>query len=313
MGDEALRAQSSLEPAGEAAARIATLFYWMAGSALLIWLAMVGITLYALRARADAPSRRQTERLIIIGGAVVPTLGLAILLLKGLALLPKLIGPAPAHSLRIAVTGEQWWWRIRYTAPGGATVELANEIHLPLGETTEFQLDSADVIHSFWIPPLGGKIDMFPGRTTRIALRPTRSGIFRGVCAEYCGTSHALMSFSAIVEERAHFERWLAHQAEPAQAPAQPLAARGQALFLSSGCGACHTVRGTAAAGVVGPDLTHVGSRRTIGGDLPNDADGFLRFISHPQVVKPGALMPAFSMLPQEDLRAIAAYLEALE
>ena len=157
-------------------------------------------------------------------------------------------------------------------------MELANEVHLPLGETTDFRLDSADVIHSFWIPSLGGKIDMFPGRTTRLSLQATRTGIFRGVCAEYCGTAHALMSFYAVVQERADFDRWLAHQAQPARIPTEPLAVRGQELFLGNGCGACHAVRGTAAKGVVGPDLTHVGSRQSIGGGiLPNDPANFQR------------------------------------
>lgn len=286
----------------------------MSGGAALIWLAMVGITLYSVRARPEAQSRRRTALLIIVGGAVVPTVVLTALLVYGLALLPELLAPAPAGSLRIAVTGEQWWWRVRYVTPEGVAVELANEVHLPLGETTDFRLDSADVIHSFWIPSLGGKIDMFPGRTTRLSLQATRTGIFRGVCAEYCGTAHALMSFYAVVQERADFDRWLAHQAQPARIPTEPLAVRGQELFLGNGCGACHAVRGTAAKGVVGPDLTHVGSRQSIGGGiLPNDPANFQRFISHTDVVKPGVTMPSFGMLPQENLQALAAYLAALK
>ncbi len=199
----------------------------------------------------------------------------------GLSMLPDLVAPAPEGSLKIVVSGEQWWWRVRYLPPGGEAIVLANEIRLPVGEPVEFRLESPDVIHSFWIPSLGGKMDMIPGRLTRLALEPTRTGVFRGVCAEYCGTSHALMSFYVVVMEKEEFDRWLAHQAAPAEPPAEPLAARGQELFLANGCGACHTVRGTPADGVIGPDLTHVGSRLSLAaGILPNEPDAFQRWIA---------------------------------
>jgi len=257
--------QSALDPAGREAERIAHLFWWMVAGAVVIWLAVIGLALYCARARPESFSRRWASLSIIGGGAVVPTVVLAILLVFGLAMLPGLVAPAPAGSLQIAVSGELWWWRVRYQTPGGETVALANEIHLPVGEPVEFRLESDNVIHSFWIPSLGGKMDMIPGRVTRLALVPTRTGVFRGVCAEYCGTSHALMKFDVVVEEKDDFNRWLAHQARPAEPPTEPLATRGQQLFLANGCSACHTVRGTPAAGRIGPDLTHVGSRRHAG------------------------------------------------
>jgi cytochrome c oxidase subunit II len=306
--------QSALNPAGRGAERIADLFWWMTAGAVIIWLAVIGLAFYAMRVRPEAHSRRQTNLLIIGGGAIIPTVVLAGLLVYGLAMMPGLLTPAPEGSLRIVVTGEQWWWRVRYLPPGGEAVDLANEIRLPVGERVEFHLESPDVIHSFWIPALGGKIDMIPGRRNRLTLEPTRTGVFRGACAEYCGTSHALMSFSVMVLEQEDFARWLAHQAEPAQEPTLPLATDGQALFLANGCGACHTVRGTPADGVIGPDLTHVGSRLSLGaGILPNEPEAFLRWIAHTEEVKPGVLMPAFGMLPPEDLRALAVYLDGLE
>lgn len=193
-------------------------------------------------------------------------------------------------------------------------IELANEIHLPVGQPVQFQLQSADVIHSFWVPSLGGKMDMFPGRTTRLTLHPTRTGVYRGACAEYCGGPHAWMNFYVVVEEPEAFARWLEQQAAAAAIPTEPLAVRGQTLFQAHGCGACHTVRGTAADGQVGPDLTHVGSRLSIGGGiLPNEPDAFLRWISQTEAIKPGVHMPVFGMLPEEDLQALAAYLEALQ
>jgi cytochrome c oxidase subunit II len=306
--------QSALDPAGRGAERIADLFWWMTAGSVLIWLAVIGLAFYAIRVRPEAHSRRQADLLIIGGGAIIPTVVLAGLLVYGLALMPDLLAPAPEGSLKIAVSGEQWWWRVRYLPPGGEAVELANEIRLPVGERVEFSLQSPDVIHSFWIPALGGKIDMIPGRVNRLTLEPTRTGVFRGACAEYCGTSHALMSFSVVVQEKEDFARWLEHQAAPAQPPAQPLAARGHELFLANGCGACHTVRGTPADGVLGPDLTHVGGRLSLGaGILPNDPDAFLRWITHTEGVKPGVLMPAFGMLPAEELQALAVYLEGLQ
>jgi cytochrome c oxidase subunit 2 len=307
--------QSTLDPAGRGAGRIADLFWWMAAGAGIIWLIVVGLTIYAMRIRPESHNYG-VATLIIGGGAVLPTVVLTVLLAYGLAMVPDLLAPAPAGGLQIAVAGEQWWWRVRYlTSDGnGRAVELANEIRLPVGERVEFHLQSPDVIHSFWIPSLGGKIDMIPGRTNRLTLEPTRTGVFRGACAEYCGDSHALMNFDVIVLEKDDFAAWLAHQHKPAQPPTQPLAARGQELFLANGCGACHTVRGIAADGVVGPDLTHVGSRLSLGaGILPNDPEAFLQWIARTKGVKPGVHMPAFGMLPPEDLQALSAYLDGLE
>ena len=305
-------AQSSLAPGGREAEQLAQLFWWMAGGALVIWVVVMGIALYA----AWAPPRPEQSgrRLIVWGGVIVPTLMLTVVAVYGLWLLPGFLAPAPADSLRIAVTGEQYWWRVRYLPRGKAPVELANEIRLPVGEVVEFALDSADVIHSFWIPALAGKVDMIPGRTTRLRLTATRVGHYRGACAEYCGASHALMTFPVVVQEKAEFERWLAEQAAPARPPREPLADRGHDVFLSNGCGACHGVRGTAADGVVGPDLTHVGGRLSLGaGMLPNRPADFAAWVSSTKTLKPGAHMPAFAMLPAPELEALSAYLEGLE
>jgi cytochrome c oxidase subunit 2 len=262
----------------------------------------------------ESHNHRRSSFLIIGGGALFPTIVLAALLIYGLAPIPVLLAPAPEGSLKITVSGEQWWWRVSYQMPDGSTVALANEIRLPVAETVEFRLESPDVIHSFWIPSLAGKMDMIPGRVTRLALTPTKTGVFRGACAEYCGTSHALMSFYVVVHEKEAFERWLAHQQSAAAPPGAPAAARGQEFFLANGCGACHAIRGTAAKGVIGPDLTHVGSRLSIGAAaLPNTRDALVRWIGRTDHVKPGVIMPAFGMLPLENLQALALYLEGLK
>jgi cytochrome c oxidase subunit 2 len=305
--------QSTLDPAGRGAARIAELFWGMTAGAVVIWAAMMGLALYTVARRRTEPSPRAPGLLIVGGGVVLPIVVLTGLLAWGLAALPPLLAASDSDRT-IAVTGEQFWWRVRYLVPGGEAVELANELRLPVGEAVELQLESRDVIHSFWVPALGGKVDMIPGRRTRLTLEPTRTGVFRGVCAEYCGTSHARMAFAVVVSDEQEFARWLAQQAEPARPATEPLAVRGQELFVRSGCGACHTVRGTVADGVIAPDLTHVGGRLSVGaGLLASEPDGFQHWIAAPDRLKPGSAMPSFAMLPTEDLQALAAYLEGLE
>jgi cytochrome c oxidase subunit 2 len=305
--------QSALDPAGDQAERLAQLFWWMTGGVLFIWLAVLGLALYAV----ITPERQDLtgpRRLIVWGGVIVPTVLLSLLLVYGLALVPEFLAPARPGSLRVRVIGEQYWWRVRYQPEGHAPVDLANEIRLPVGEEVEFLLESKDVIHSFWIPALGGKVDMIPGRQTRLRLLPTRTGTFRGTCAEYCGASHALMSFAVVVQERAEFEGWLAAQAAPSRPPSVALERQGRDVLFANGCGACHTLRGTTADGVIGPDLTHVGGRASLAaGVLPNHAAGFSRWIAATDELKPGVHMPAFGMLAAPDSRALAAYLESLE
>jgi cytochrome c oxidase subunit 2 len=162
-----------------------------------------------------------------------------------------------ARGLRIQVTGEQWWSRMLYQHDG-TTVATANEIRIPAGKRVIFALTSADVIHSFWVPNLGGKVDMVPGRTTHLRLRADSPGIMRGQCAEFCGGPHALMAFEVVVLSEPDFEQWLKGQAAHAAEPTTSGARKGRDLFLAAGCGGCHTVRGTAAVGTIGPDLTHL-------------------------------------------------------
>ncbi|QBQ55352.1 cytochrome c oxidase subunit II [Nitrosococcus wardiae] len=305
--------QSTLDPAGRGAEQITELFWWSVAVNLLIWLFVIGLAVYATWAQPGGHRHRKANLLIIGGGAVFPTLVLTVYLIYGLALLPGLLAPAPEGSLQIAVLGEQWWWRVRYHPQGGEPVELANEIRLPVGKPVDLFLASPDVIHSLWIPSLTGKMDMIPGRVNRLTLEATKTGVYRGICAEYCGSAHALMKFDVVVMEPDAFAAWLEHQAQPASMP-QRAEARGRELFLIHGCSACHTVRGTPAEGKVGPDLTHVGSRVSLGaGILPNEPAAFLRWIAHTEAVKPGVHMPAFGMLPRKDLQALAVFLEGLE
>ncbi|WP_339749972.1 cytochrome c oxidase subunit II, partial [uncultured Rubinisphaera sp.] len=273
-----------------------------------------GLAIYALSLNPVEHRRKQSAIWIIGGGAIAPTIILSVLLVYGLSLLPPLLAKPSEGTLQIEVEGRQWWWRVKYRQTEREPLELANEIRLPVGEPVEFILTSGDVVHSFWIPALGGKVDMLPGRTTRLTLEPTKIGTYRGVCAEYCGTSHALMNFSVVVLSKEDFEAWLNQQKSPAYQTNHELAIRGQEIFINSGCGACHSVRGTSADGIIGPDLTHVGSRNGLAADaLPNDPESFRNWIAHTKTLKPDALMPEFQAYSEEELSALAKYLDNLE
>ncbi len=302
--------QSALQPGGRESREISELFWLMSASGLLIWLLVMALLVYALK--SGAHGERTASTVVWMGGIVIPCTVLTALLFHALPLMPALRGVEASH--RIEVEGLQYWWRVRHVLPDGRRVETANEIHLPLGRRTEVLLTSNDVIHSFWIPSLAGKMDMIPGRTNRLVLEPERPGVYRGACAELCGTSHAFMALDAHVLTEADYEAWLARQAEPAVLVATLQAKRGEALFESTGCGACHAIRGTANEGALGPDLTHVGGRKTIAaGLLPTNVGTLGGWIAESQHLKPGNRMPSLGILPGEDLRALAAYLAALK
>lgn len=303
--------QSALDPAGREARDVADLFWVMLIGAGVVWTIVLGVAVYATRVHTDAHEEVVGKRLILWGGVVFPVVVLAALLVYGLRLMPEL--RQPGEGLRVDVAGEQFWWRVRYKPLNGPELVSANEIRMPVGERVEFALTSPHVIHAFWIPTLGGKVDMIPGRENRLVLEAEKPGTYRGVCAEFCGASHALMAFDVVVMEKTAFDAWLAAQAAPLPAPTGDLA-RGRDLFLQNGCGACHAVAGTEARGEVGPDLTRFGARKTLGaGTLPNTAENVARFIAETDAVKPRVTMPAYPALPRDDLTAIAAYLGSLK
>tara|TARA_R110002020_G_scaffold109430_9_gene253070 strand:- start:9501 stop:10280 length:780 start_codon:yes stop_codon:yes gene_type:complete len=258
-------------------------------------------------------SRRLADTLVIGGGIVFPFFLLSGLLIYALSIMPD--QTREGEGVLVRVTGEQWWWRVEYIPePGAEPIIAANEIRLPVNHRTEIKLGADKVIHSFWIPALAGKMDMFPGRETRLAVEPTRPGVYRGQCAELCGEAHALMAFQAVVMEQAEFAAWLEAERQDAKAPADEIARQGQTVFLEEGCGACHTVRGTQARGRVGPDLTHVGGRLSLGaGILPTDRDAFASWVSHTKGIKPGVKMPPYDHLTEAKLSALSVYLEGLK
>jgi cytochrome c oxidase subunit 2 len=202
---------SALNPAGSPADGIALLFWWMTAGGITIWLGVLALAIYVVRAAPNDARERQAKQLIV-AGAVIPAVVLGALLAYGLWLLPRTIAPAPPDTLRVWVQGEQWWWRIRYQPADAPGFILANEIRLPVDRQVEFLLESDNVIHSFWVPSLGGKMDLIPGRTNRLLLRPTRTGTFAGMCAEFCGRAHATMRLTVIVVPQDEFDRWVLAQ-----------------------------------------------------------------------------------------------------
>jgi cytochrome c oxidase subunit II len=305
--------QSTLDAAGREAADIAALFAWMTTAAAVIWLAVVGLMWYCARAPRDPHAARHSQWLIVGGGVALPTVLLLVVLGFSLPPILELVDARAPGAAQIEVAGERWWWRVRYLSPDGTAIDLANELRLPVGEATTVKLASDNVIHSFWIPALAGKIDMIPGRTTYLRLEPLRAGTFRGACAEFCGAAHAMMAFPVSVLARADFDRWLAEQAQPAKVPATDVERRGRDAFVRVGCGACHTIRGVVARSHIGPDLTHVASRRALAADtLPNGEVALERWIAHPGRIKPDAQMPSFEMLGAADIGAISTYLAGL-
>jgi cytochrome c oxidase subunit 2 len=306
--------QSALDPAGGDALRIYWLTVIMTVGATLIFFAVTGLLLYAV----FAPPERRTwlggRNTIVYGGLAFPIVVLSMLLPYGLIVMRDTDVPR-AGALLIEVVGEQYWWRVRYPGDGGRPAfSTANEIVVPVGRPVAVSVTAADVIHSFWIPNFGGKIDMIPGRVNSLNFTAERPGIYRGVCAEFCGDQHARMAFDVMALEPAAFEAWRENQARPAPATDLPQLVRGRELFRTGGCGSCHVVRGTAAGGQFGPDLTHVGSRRTIGaGQFPNNIGTLAGWIANTQHIKPGVRMPSYGSFTGEELRALAGYLESLK
>ncbi|MFP5377045.1 MAG: cytochrome c oxidase subunit II [Acidimicrobiia bacterium] len=301
----------ALDPQGPAARAIADLWWAMlalGAATFVIFAAVLVAGLVRRRGPTDHPPGDRPDRLIVLGGVVLPALVLVVVMALTVRTMRQVPATAPAHAVAVEVVGHRWWYEVRYPDHGVVT---ANEVHLPVGRPVELRLTSADVIHSFWIPVLGGKLDMLPDHVT-LVLEADRPGVHRSQCAEFCGLQHANMGLIAVVEAEADFDEWLAGQRAPAAAPASEVARRGQAVFSAGGCGTCHTVRGTPAAGQGGPDLTHLASRRTLAAaTVPNTPEDLARWVRDPHEVKRGVVMPP-ARLDEGELAALLSYLGGL-
>ncbi len=302
--------QSALDPGGPSAARLENLWWGLfAVGSLVVLIVAGGVARAVLRRRGDGVTPRSGgERTVVVAGIAIPTLVLLGAFGVGVSVMQAEQAPPSDPVMTITVVGHQWWWEVRY--PDFTT---ANEIHIPVGGAVRVRLLTADVVHSFWVPSLTKKTDLLPNKENETWLLADRAGTYRGQCAEFCGKQHAGMGFLVIAEPTADFESWLDDQAAPSTEPLTEAQARGQRVLEQAACSSCHTVRGTTADGDVGPDLTHLASRRTIGAALvPNDRGWLGGWVVNPQTIKPGNQMPP-QPVDAEDLQYLLDYLESLD
>jgi cytochrome c oxidase subunit 2 len=307
---------SALQPGGPAAANIAELWWVMFGLGTAVFFLVTAILLYTLfirnRNRSDQDVQPQPgKRWLVYGGVVMPSIVLAIVAVFTLRSM-SVLAYADDAPLVIEVVGRMWWWEVRYPA---YNVITANEIHIPANTRVEFHLTSAEVIHSFWVPELHGKMDLVPGQTSIFQLQADTPGVYRGICAEYCGLQHAKMHFLMIAQSPEEFNDWLIRQQQPpvAVTTLSESAQRGQQVFFEVGCATCHAISGTAAVSAFGPNLTHFASRQTLGSaSLPNNRGNLAGWVVNAQSIKPGSHMPPMN-IPAQDLHPLLDYLETLQ
>ena len=316
--------QSIFGNAATEAQQFNTLFLIFLAVCVVMYLAVIAFLVLGLirRRRPGAGNtveegRHHASNLLmrtgLIGWAAVVGTGLVGLAIASFVADRSMALAAAHEKLSITVTANQWWWDVQYNAADNSKmVRTANEIHLPVGVPVHIYLKSNDVIHSFWVPSLAGKQDLIPGRDNDITITPRKLGIYRGQCAEFCGTEHAKMALVVDVDSYPDFIKWWRQQLEEAVPPATPLAKAGYAFVTSRNCGACHAIAGTPASGTVGPDLTHLASRRTLAASMPMGEGNLYGWVADPQSIKPGTKMPTIGLEPKQ-LHAVVAYLEALK
>jgi len=303
--------QSALDPRGPVAEAIAGLWWVLFWGALGILVLVMGAVFYAMFRHPDRRAPLPHIPFLIGGGLVLPIVVLTVLLIYGTQI-GRLITQPAEDPLLIEVTGHQWWWEVRYPARGDMPeLVTANELRLPVGTPVEFVIRSVDVVHSFWIPNLGGKVDMIPGRTNTLRVTAGEAGRFRGQCSEFCGAEHSRMGFVAIAESAAEFDAWRRARSATTTVTEGP----GLRTFMDRRCGECHTIAGTAANGTGGPVLTKLAARPTLGAStIPNTAETLRLWLAdHGRQLKPGGLGPRQRDLEPDAVEAIAAFLEDLQ
>jgi cytochrome c oxidase subunit 2 len=305
--------QSILDPAGPQAAHISRLWWLMLWVTTIVFVLVLGFLAAALLRRHRATSEQSLQL------AVVGAVGATLVILFGLLVASVWTGRAVASlgatsAVTIELVGHQFWWEVQFAdADPSRRVRTANELHVPIGRPVVLNVTSRDVIHSFWAPNLHGKRDLIPGYTTAIWIQADRPAVYRAQCAEFCGKQHAHMALDVVAEPDAQFERWLDAQRRPAAEPANASQVRGRDVFMRRQCVLCHSIRGTLAQGLVGPDLTHLASRgKLAAGTLPNTRGHLAGWIVNAQGIKPGSLMPP-NLMTSDELQSLLAYLESLK
>jgi cytochrome c oxidase subunit 2 len=310
-----IRGQSIFDPATPQAGRIEALDYGFLISASAILLLVIGLTIYIsikFRSRAGSPEPQQTVgnrklEIVMVGVPLFLVIGFFFWTINTMnAVLPD-------HGDRkadVIITGHQWWWEVAYP---GTKVSTANEIHLPVGKRLLMQLNAADVIHNWWVPAFGPKMDMIPGSNNYLWVTINKPGIYEGACGEFCGQQHAWMRIRVVAQLVPDYNRWIALHAPNAVTPKDSLSKIGAALFANASCSSCHTIRGTAAVGLEGPELTHFASRQTmLAGIMSNNPENLYKWLIDPQKVKPGAHMPRF-IFGIDSVRRLTTYLSQLK
>jgi cytochrome c oxidase subunit 2 len=310
--------QSTLHPTADFGERIdalyRTIFWWAVGVFVVVEAALLFVILrYRERPGSAEPRHVHGSTLLEIAWTLAPAVVLVFIAVPTIRTIFQTDGTAPEGALEVEVIGHQWWWEFRYPEYG---ITTANEMHVPQGRPVALSMTSADVIHSFWVPKMGGKRDVLPRRTTRLAFTPDSVGDFSGQCAEFCGASHANMRLRVMVDGEGDFAAWVTRQQSlPVVSESLTgLARQGAELFANPAklCFGCHIVEGIS-PGVLGPNLTHVGGRTTIAsGILPNTTEGLTRWIRDPIGEKPGSLMPQVP-LTEDEIAALVAYLQSLD
>jgi cytochrome c oxidase subunit 2 len=317
------RTPSLLDAQGTGAAVIRQEWWLLLAAAAAIFLLVVALMVAALlrqrarrgeqmdmRAAAPAAHAGGGTRWIWLGGIAMPLVVLLGVFALNVRDLQALGAPPSPVTANILIAGHRWWWEVEYPDLG---ITTANQLYVPVGQAVKIDLTSADVIHSFWVPQLQFKRDLIPGQINTIWLQADKAGVYRSLCAEYCGLQHAQMHLMVVALPPADFEKWVAHEGSDAGPPSDPLAQAGQQVFLGTTCVYCHAIRGTPAAGEVGPDLTHLASRLTLAaGSLENNTGNLAGWIMDPQHIKPGALMPPAQLTGQQ-LQELLAYLATLK
>jgi cytochrome c oxidase subunit 2 len=291
--------------------------FWVAAVIFFLVEGALVVATIKFRARSDrdVPVQVHGNKILEVTWTIIPAVILAAVAVPTIGSIFSLAStPTGPDVIRVDLVARQWWWEYKYPDLGVVT---ANELHIPLGKQVAIRLKSLDVIHSFWVPGLAGKQDVFPGRTNELTLSADKAGTYLGQCAEFCALSHANMRLRVIAQSQAEFDTWVLQQKADAQAPADPLAVRGQELFMKNQCILCHTIRGTAAAGKVGPDLTHLASRTTFAGaTFDFNTQNLIKWVTDAPDIKPGAKMGRGILdyhLNADEIRAIVAYLESLK
>jgi cytochrome c oxidase subunit 2 len=308
----------SFDPHGPVAEAMADLWWLMLVLGVVVFVVFAVVLWVGLFRRrpgetGEEPIRSLSTRFgrwFLIGGVALPLVILIVVFGATVQAMRATPAEAPPGALVIEITGHQWWYEVHYPDHG---ITTANELHMPVGQPVAFQLTSADVIHSFWVPALGGKRDLLPEDRNTLVLQADEAGEFRSQCAEFCGLQHTKMGILVVAEPEQAFRSWVADQQQPAAEPTSAAARRGQDVFFAADCATCHAVAGTSADGSSAPDLTHLASRDRIGaGAVPNTPDELARWITDPESIKAGSDMPA-TPLGADELQDLLAYLGSLQ